>query len=55
VFWFVMQVLGALSEVGQTTGTGIAWWAHVGGFTAGMLMVMLSGARPRQKPNPPTY
>jgi membrane associated rhomboid family serine protease len=55
VFWFVMQVLGALQEFGQTTGTGIAWWAHVGGFTAGMLMVMLAGARPKQKPKPAVY
>jgi rhomboid family protein len=50
-FWFVMQVLGGLSDLGQTTGAGIAWWAHIGGFVAGMIMILLiprrrSRARP---------
>jgi membrane associated rhomboid family serine protease len=40
-FWFVMQFFsGALSLVaanGQMGGT--AWWAHIGGFVAGMLMI----------------
>jgi len=36
-FWFLMQVLsGTLS--GAQAG-GVAWWAHIGGFVAGMAMV----------------
>lgn len=34
--WFLMQLFsGALSLLGP--GGGIAWWAHIGGFLAGML------------------
>jgi hypothetical protein len=34
--WFFMQVLNA---TGSGAGAGIAWWAHIGGFAAGFLMV----------------
>ena len=52
LFWFLMQVLGGLSELGQTTGSNIAWWAHVGGFSAGVLLILLSGARPTSQASP---
>ena len=39
--WFLSQVLsGLFAHLGQQAG-GIAWWAHVGGFLAGMLLVRL--------------
>ena len=38
-FWFLMQFLGAAGS--QTQGGGIAWWAHVGGFAAGILLVKI--------------
>jgi membrane associated rhomboid family serine protease len=35
--WFLMQVLQATSEiVTAAAGGGIAWWAHIGGFLAGI-------------------
>ena len=38
-FWFFMQLLsGAVSLAVTSTGGGIAWWAHIGGFTAGILL-----------------
>jgi membrane associated rhomboid family serine protease len=38
-FWFVMQVLSAsASPVDQP---GVAWWAHVGGFIAGIVLIPL--------------
>jgi rhomboid family protein len=40
-FWFLMQFLSgslALSSEAASAG-GIAWWAHVGGFASGMLLV----------------
>jgi hypothetical protein len=40
--WFLLQVLNATSG-GQSA---IAWWAHIGGFVAGMLLVKLSGRMP---------
>lgn len=33
--WFFMQVLNA---AGSGAGAGIAWWAHIGGFAAGLFM-----------------
>jgi membrane associated rhomboid family serine protease len=36
-FWFLLQFLNALIAGG--TGGGIAWYAHVAGFVAGMLLV----------------
>ena len=33
--WFLMQVLSA----GSGGGAGVAWWAHIGGFVVGLLLV----------------
>lgn len=38
-FWFLMQFVSGLQTVGIDTSGGIAWWAHIGGFIAGILMV----------------
>lgn len=38
-FWFLMQFLSGLQSAGLESSGGIAWWAHVGGFLAGVLMV----------------
>lgn len=38
-FWFVLQFLSGALSVGG--GGGVAWFAHVGGFAAGMLLVGL--------------
>jgi len=48
--WFVMQLLGGVAELGETGGAGIAWWAHVGGFVAGAILVLITGARARAGP-----
>ena len=43
-YWFVVQFVSgavtAIAETSQTTG-GVAFWAHVGGFVAGVLMIKL--------------
>ncbi len=36
--WFVIQFLSALSA---SSGGGIAWYAHVGGFVTGMILIGL--------------
>lgn len=42
IYWFALQVLGGLPGLsrgpGEPTG-GVAFWAHVGGFVAGALLV----------------
>ena len=37
-FWFVLQLLSGSLSGGQAAG-GVAFWAHIGGFIAGMLLV----------------
>jgi membrane associated rhomboid family serine protease len=40
VFWFLLQLQsGALSLF--MAGANIAWWAHIGGFVAGMALISL--------------
>ena len=38
-FWFMMQLFsGTVSLVSTPNATGIAFWAHIGGFIAGMVI-----------------
>ncbi len=39
--WFLIQLLSGAAAVGTAVGAseGVAWWAHVGGFLAGVLLV----------------
>jgi membrane associated rhomboid family serine protease len=39
LFWFVSQLFSGWLTLGGAAGSGIAWWAHVGGFVFGMLAV----------------
>ncbi len=49
VFWFLLQLLSGVASLGAAAGVteGIAFWAHVGGFIAGVVLVW---AFRRQKP-----
>ena len=41
-FWIVVQVLNGLGSVGATGKTGgVAWFAHIGGFVAGIFLLFL--------------
>lgn len=42
-FWALLQVMGSFSATGDTGG--IAYMAHVGGFVAGVVLVILFGGR----------
>jgi membrane associated rhomboid family serine protease len=39
IFWFVSQLYSGLFAIQGGGGSGIAWWAHIGGFLFGVLMV----------------
>lgn len=41
VFWFVIQLLGGLPALGAMQQGGVAFFAHVGGFLAGMALFVL--------------
>jgi len=46
--WFVIQFFSGALSLGYSTGGGVAWWAHIGGFGFGYLaMWALGGMRPR--------
>jgi len=47
-YWFVIQFFSGVGSIGYShlSQGGVAWFAHVGGFLAGMLLVNLM--RPRQ-------
>lgn len=49
-YWFVLQFLSGLgtSLVGDSNSGGVAFWAHVGGFLAGVLLVRLFPTRTRR-------
>jgi len=38
-YWFILQLFGGFFTLGSATG-GVAFWAHVGGFLAGLLFIM---------------
>jgi membrane associated rhomboid family serine protease len=38
-YWFLLQLLGGLPAVGGNAPGGVAFWAHVGGFLAGALLI----------------
>ncbi|MGH7518304.1 MAG: rhomboid family intramembrane serine protease [Gemmatimonadales bacterium] len=39
-YWFLIQLVGGAWSLGSDTG-GVAFWAHVGGFAAGALLVLV--------------
>ena len=50
-YWFVMNFLSgtttAIAETSQSSG-GVAFWAHVGGFVAGVVMINVFSERPHR-------
>lgn len=51
LFWFLLQVWNAVSTIG-ILGNTVAWWAHIGGFLAGILLMLLLRKRNRWQINP---
>ena len=43
--WFVIQLFYGLSSLGISQGGGVAFWAHIGGFAAGILLIYLFPAK----------
>ncbi|MBK5290222.1 MAG: rhomboid family intramembrane serine protease [Acidobacteriia bacterium] len=43
LYWFAIQIFGGLTEMGRAhlQQGGVAWFAHVGGFLAGMALIKL--------------
>jgi membrane associated rhomboid family serine protease len=49
LFWFGLQFLNGFESIGEKnyTGGGVAYFAHIGGFVAGMLLIRLFPSRQR--------
>ena len=38
-YWFFLQFFSGVASLGMTDQGGVAWWAHVGGFVLGALVL----------------
>jgi membrane associated rhomboid family serine protease len=49
LYWFVIQIFSGIGSVAYSNVSrgGVAWWAHAGGFIAGIALVYLLGTRER--------
>lgn len=43
--WFVLQLLSGVVALGAPGIATVAWWAHIGGFLAGILLLPLFAGR----------
>ena len=54
-YWILLQVLGGIPALAGLEGGGVAYWAHIGGFGAGLLLIRFF-AKPEnlsRRPTPP--
>jgi membrane associated rhomboid family serine protease len=47
LYWFFIQIFNGIGTIGYShlSQGGTAWFAHVGGFIAGIILVNLLGTR----------
>lgn len=50
ILWFVFQLISGAAEFGSADTAGVAYWAHMGGFVVGMLLITIM---PKKKPRRP--
>jgi membrane associated rhomboid family serine protease len=50
-FWFILQLLYTWLGIGGN----VAYWAHIGGFVAGMILGLIAKRRRKPKPEIPYY
>jgi membrane associated rhomboid family serine protease len=50
--WFLIQLFNGLASLSVTMQTGgVAWWAHIGGFVAGMILLPIFRRREQRPPS----
>jgi membrane associated rhomboid family serine protease len=49
LFWFASQLFSGFLSLGGASGSGVAWWAHIGGFVFGLISVSLFAKRRRRQ------
>lgn len=57
IYWFVMQIFSGAGSIAHShvTDAGVAWFAHIGGFITGMILVNILGTRQRYFPRRDIY
>jgi membrane associated rhomboid family serine protease len=45
-YWFAIQVMSGTASYSMNDSGGVAWWAHVGGFVAGAILIW---SRPKRR------
>ena len=53
LYWFAMQFFSGVGSIGysQASSGDVAWFAHVGGFLAGMALILILPTRQRYRPS----
>lgn len=46
-YWLLLQLINGLLELGAGSGSGVAWFEHLGGFGTGAALFILFGGRRR--------
>ena len=46
-FWFLIQFFSGAASISSPHGGGVAWWAHIGGFVLGIILIKIF---PRARP-----
>jgi len=46
IFWFLIQIYSGLFAMQGANASGVAWWAHIGGFVFGVITVPFFARRP---------
>ncbi len=50
IYWFVIQFFSGVGSIASAhQGGGVAWFAHIGGFLAGMLLIKTLATRERYR------
>ena len=47
IYWFGMQLFGGWGSLGETSQGGTAFFAHIGGFIMGIVLILMMGTRQR--------
>ena len=47
IYWMFLQFVGGIMSISAEEGAGVAFWAHIGGFVAGVVLVKVFERRDR--------
>ncbi|MDE3088959.1 MAG: rhomboid family intramembrane serine protease [Chloroflexota bacterium] len=54
-WWFIQQFLYGIATLTETAASGIAFWAHIGGFITGVILILPFIGRAHRSPRPSVY